>query len=173
MLQHSRGKSGEKQLTDINSMLDEDLNLVYHGIRAQDNTFNIKIERNYQKELVQIKVVPQDISRVFLNILANGCYEAHRKKTENKSEDSARITVSTFDKGKFIEISIKDNGNGIPEEIRNDLFKPFFTTKPAGTGTGLRLSISYDIIVHEHHGEILFKTELGKYTEFIIKLPKS
>jgi GAF domain-containing protein len=172
MLQHSRGKTGDRQATDINSMLDEDLNLVYHGLRAQDSTFNIKIERDYNKQLEHIKVVPQDISRVFLNILTNGCYEAHRKKVETKSEETARIKVSTHDAGRFIEVRIKDNGNGIPKHIHNDLFKPFFTTKPSGKGTGLGLSISYDIIVHEHNGEIKFDTKEGEYTEFIVKLPK-
>ena len=173
MLQHSRGKSGEKQLTDINLMIDEDLNLVYHGLRAQDNTFNIKIEKQYDKNIPQINVVPQDISRVFLNVITNGCYEAHRKKTETGSKEPACITVTTVDTGKNIEIRVRDNGNGIPNAIRDDLFKPFFTTKPAGKGTGLGLSISYDIVVHEHKGELFFKSEEGSYTEFTVKLPKS
>ncbi|MBU2491579.1 MAG: GAF domain-containing protein [Bacteroidetes bacterium] len=172
MLQHSRGKSGDKQPTDINSMLDEDLNLVYHGLRAQDNTFNIKIERNYKKDLVKLNVVPQDISRVFLNILTNGCYEAHRRKSETNSEEPAKIIVSTNDLGKYVEIRVRDNGSGIPKKIRDDLFTPFFTTKPAGKGTGLGLSISYDIVVQEHKGELFFETEEDKYTEFIIRLPK-
>lgn len=172
MLQHSRGKSGEKQPTDLNSMLEEDLNLVYHGLRAQDNTFNIQIDRNYDKSLQKVSVVPQDLSRVFLNVLTNGCYEAHRKKKENKTTESALIIVTTSEKRDYVEIRIKDNGNGIPKKIRDDLFKPFFTTKPAGKGTGLGLSISYDIVVHEHKGELLFETEEGCYTEFIIRLPK-
>ena len=172
MLQHSRGKSGEKQPTDLNSMLEEDLNLVYHGLRAQDNTFNIQIDRNYDKSLQKVSVVPQDLIRVFLNVLTNGCYEAHRKKKENKTTESALIIVTTSEKRDYVEIRIKDNGNGIPKKIRDDLFKPFFTTKPAGKGTGLGLSISYDIVVHEHKGELLFETEEGCYTEFIIRLPK-
>lgn len=173
MLQHSRGKTSDKQLTDINSMLDEDLNLVYHGMRAQDSTFNIKIEREYDKNISKINVIPQDISRVFLNILTNGCYEAHRKKTELKTEDSAKIKVKTSETDKFIEVRIRDNGSGIPEKIRGDLFTPFFTTKPTGKGTGLGLSISYDIVAREHQGELLFETEIEKYTEFIIRLPKN
>jgi signal transduction histidine kinase len=173
MLQHSRGKTGEKQLTDINAMLDEDLNLVYHGMRAQDSTFNIKIERHYDKEIGKINVIPQDISRVFLNILTNGCYEAHRKKVEQKTEDPARIKVKTSQTDKYVEIRIGDNGNGIPEKIREELFTPFFTTKPAGKGTGLGLSISYDIVVREHNGKLSFETEEGKFTEFIIRLPKN
>ena len=172
MLQHSRGKAGEKQLTDINAMLDEDLNLVYHGIRAQDSGFNITIVRAYDEQLEKINIIPQDISRVFLNILSNGCYEAHRKKIELKTDASAEIKVSTKDSGKNIEIRIRDNGSGIPEEIRDQLFTPFFTTKPAGKGTGLGLSISYDIVVQEHKGELYFETEEGSFTEFIIRLPK-
>lgn len=172
MLQHSRGKSGEKQLTDINAMLDEDLNLVYHGMRAQDSTFNIKIEREYDKNIAQIKVIPQDMSRVFLNILSNGCYESHRKKIELKTDEPAKIKVTTSEKGKYVEVRILDNGNGIPEKVRENLFTPFFTTKPTGKGTGLGLSISYDIVVREHNGELLFNTNEGEYTEFIIRLPK-
>jgi signal transduction histidine kinase len=173
MLQHSRGKTGERQLTDINSMLDEDLNLVYHGMRAQDGTFNIKIEREYDKQISKINVIPQDISRVFLNILTNGCYESHRKKIESKSDEQARIKLKTSETNSYVEIRIRDNGNGIPEKIRGNLFTPFFTTKPTGKGTGLGLSISYDIVVAEHQGELLFETEEGQYTEFIIRLPKN
>ena len=173
MLQHSRGKTNDKQLSDINSILDEDLNLVYHGMRAQDSTFNIRIEREYDKSINKINVIPQDISRVFLNILTNGCYEAHRKKVELKSEESAKIMVKTSETDKFIEVRIRDNGHGIPEKIRGELFTPFFTTKPTGKGTGLGLSISYDIIVREHQGELMFETEVGEYTEFIIRLPKN
>ena len=173
MLQHSRGKTNDKQMTDINAMLDEDLNLVYHGMRAQDSTFNIKIEREYDKTIGKINVIPQDMSRVFLNILANGCYEAHRKKVELKTEDAAVIKVKTSETEKFIEARIRDNGHGIPEQIKAELFTPFFTTKPTGKGTGLGLSISYDIVAREHHGELLFETVEGEYTEFIIKLPKN
>lgn len=173
MLQHSRGKTGEKQLTDINSMLDEDLNLVYHGMRAQDGTFNIKIEREYDKRLSKVDVIPQDMSRVFLNILTNGCYEAHRKKFELNVDEPAKILVKTRETDSHVEIRIRDNGHGIPEKIRGSLFTPFFTTKPTGKGTGLGLSISYDIVVAEHKGELLFETEEGKFTEFIIRLPKN
>lgn len=173
MLQHSRGKAGDKQPTDINVMLDEDLNLVYHGMRAQDSTFNIKIERNYDKNLPEVNVVPQDMSRVFLNIMSNGCYEAHRKKIEKKSADPAIIKVSTCNTDKYVEVRIRDNGCGVPEHIRENLFTPFFTTKPTGKGTGLGLSISYDIVVSEHNGELLFETESDKFTEFIIRLPKN
>lgn len=172
MLQHSRGKTGEKQLTDINAMIEEDLNLVYHGMRAQDSTFNVSIEKDFNK-ISKVNVIPQDVSRVFLNILTNGCYEAHRKKIELKSDKPAKIKVSTSETDKFVEIRIRDNGFGIPEKIRGDLFTPFFTTKPTGKGTGLGLSISYDIVVREHNGELLFETEIGEYTEFIIRFSKN
>jgi len=173
MLQHSRGKTGEKHPTDINAMLDEDLNLVYHGMRAQDGNFNIKIEKNYDPNLGKVSVIAQDISRVFLNILTNGCYESHRKKMELNLPEPAEIRVKTSETESFVEIRIRDNGHGIPEKIRSHLFTPFFTTKPTGKGTGLGLSISYDIVVAEHHGELLFETEEGKFTEFLIRLPKN
>ncbi|MBZ0181704.1 MAG: GAF domain-containing protein [Melioribacteraceae bacterium] len=173
MLQHSRGKTGEKQPTDINALLDEDLNLVYHGMRAQDSTFNIKIEREYDANIGDVKIIPQDMSRVFLNILTNGCYEAHRRKVETNSDEPAKIKVTTSADDKFVEVRIHDNGFGIPEKIRENLFTPFFTTKPTGKGTGLGLSISYDIVVREHQGELLFETEEGNFTEFIIRIPKN
>jgi len=172
MLQHSRGKTGEKQETDINAMLDEDINLVYHGLRAQDSSFNIKIEKEYDENIGKMNVIPQDMSRVFLNILTNACYEAHRKKVETKAEEPAVIAVKTSENNKYFEIRVRDNGNGIPDEIKDNLFTPFFTTKPTGKGTGLGLSISYDIVVREHQGELFFETEIGNYTEFIIRLPK-
>jgi signal transduction histidine kinase len=173
MLQHSRGKTGEKQFIDINAMLDEDLNLVYHGLKAQDRTFNISIEKEYDKNLEKISVVPQDVSRAFLNILTNGCYEAHKKKVELNSDETAKISIKTQSLENIIEIKIRDNGGGIPDEIKDELFKPFFTTKPTGEGTGLGLSISYDIVVHAHQGELFFNSEPGEFTEFIIRLPKT
>lgn len=172
MLQHSRGKTGDKQPTDVNALLDEDLNLVYHGMRAQDGTFNIRIERDYGSDISPVSMIPQDMSRVFLNIITNGCYEAHRKKTELKLEEPATIRVQTRETETGVEIRIRDNGHGIPEKIRGKLFTPFFTTKPSGKGTGLGLSISYDIVVSEHQGELSFETEEGHYTEFIIRLPR-
>jgi GAF domain-containing protein/anti-sigma regulatory factor (Ser/Thr protein kinase) len=173
MLQHSRGKTGEKQPTDINAMLNEDINLVYHGMRAQDNAFNITIEKEFDKNIRELNVIPQDISRVFLNVITNGCYEAYRKKVELKTAEPAIIRVKTSESDKYIEIRVRDNGHGIPDKIKDNLFTPFFTTKPTGKGTGLGLSISYDIVVNEHQGELLFETEEGKYTEFIIRIPKN
>ncbi|RQW06673.1 GHKL domain-containing protein, partial [candidate division KSB1 bacterium] len=172
MLQHSRGKAGERQLTDINAMLEEDINLAYHGMRAQDNSFNIKIETDFDSSIGKVEVVPQDISRVFLNIINNGCYEAHRKKMEQNGSFSPTLTVRTRNLKERVEIRIHDNGNGISEAVRDKLFMPFFTTKPAGQGTGLGLSISYDIVVHGHNGQISFETKEGQFTEFVITIPR-
>jgi len=154
-------------------MLDEDLNLAYHGLRARDTSFNITIEKDYDKNLEKILIVPQDISRVFLNIINNGFYEANKKMKNNAANFVPTLNVKTINCPDKIEIRIKDNGNGIPYEVRDKLFNPFFTTKPTGEGTGLGLSLSHDIVVNQHRGEIKFETEVGKYTEFIISLPKN
>lgn len=173
MLQHSRGKAGDRQNADINAMLEEDLNLAYHGMRARDTSFNITIERDFDENLKEISIVPQDISRVFLNIINNGFYEANKKKKKLNGEFSPTLKVSTIDTKDKIEVRIRDNGNGIPVEVRDKLFNPFFTTKPSGEGTGLGLSLSHDIVVKQHQGEIRFETESGQYTEFVICLPRN
>jgi signal transduction histidine kinase len=173
MLQHSRGKSGERQPTDINAMLEEDINLAYHGMRALDSSFNIKIEKDLDQSIGELEIVPQDVSRVFLNIISNACYEAHQKKLCTDSSFSPMLTVKSRNRSNDVEIRIHDNGNGIPEEIRDKMFTPFFTTKPAGLGTGLGLSISYEIIVNAHNGEIYFESEEGEYAEFVIRLPRT
>ena len=173
MLQHSRGKAGERQETDINAMLEEDLNLAYHGMRARDSSFNVTMETDFDKSVGELNIVPQDISRVFLNILTNSFYEVHRKKGENGDRYTPLVTICSKSKGEQVEIRIRDNGDGIPESIRDKLFNPFFTTKPTGQGTGLGLSLSYDIIAKEHHGDITFESKEGEYTEFIIALPKN
>ena len=171
MLQHSRGGTGEKQPSDINAMLEEAVNLTYHGMRAQDNGFNIKIETSFDPAIGKISVVPQEISRVFLNIIGNGCYEAHRRKVETGAGFDPVISISSKLEGNLVRIRIRDNGKGIPAEVREKLFTPFFTTKPAGQGTGLGLSISYDIVVHQHKGHISYETREGEFTEFDISLP--
>ncbi|GEM_PF-2755701 len=172
MMQHARGSSGQREATDINHLLDEAVKLTYHGMRAIDASFNIKIEKNYEASIGKLEIVPQDMSRVFLNILNNACYAAHQKKKTNGDDFSATLLVSTKNLGDKAEIRIRDNGNGIPAEIRDKIFNPFFTTKPTGQGTGLGLSISYDIIVQEHRGEIEVETEEGKFTEFVVRLPR-
>ncbi|RPI66983.1 MAG: sensor histidine kinase, partial [Ignavibacteriales bacterium] len=173
MLLHSRGTSGEKTLTDINDLLEQYVNLAYHGMRAQDKDFNIKIEKDYDENLEKINVVPQDISRVFLNIINNACYAAYDKKKKSIDDFSPTLKVSTKNLKDKVEIRISDNGNGIPDSIKKQIFNPFFTTKPTGEGTGLGLSLSYDIVTKLHNGNISFVSEDQKYTEFIITLPKS
>ncbi len=172
MLQHSRGKSDEKQPTDINAMLEEDINLAYHGMRAQDASFNVTIIKKYDENLDKLLVVPQDISRVFLNIISNGFYAVNSRKKDESTGFEPSILVWTQNQEDCVRIGIRDNGNGIPKSARDKLFNPFFTTKPAGQGTGLGLSLSYDIVVKEHNGSITFETEEGNFTEFIISLPK-
>jgi signal transduction histidine kinase len=171
MLLHSRGKPGEMQPTDINALLAEYVALGYHGIRATDNSFNIKIETDYDDTIGRINVVPQDISRVFLNLINNACYSTVQKKSELRDAYFPILTVSTKRMDDKIIIKIRDNGKGIPPQILDRIFNPFFTTKPAGSGTGLGLSISYDIVVQEHNGEIKVDSREGEYAEFTVILP--
>jgi signal transduction histidine kinase len=149
------------------------VNLTYHGMRARDASFNITIEKDYDGSVGKIEVVPQDVSRVFLNIINNACYAAHEKKKQASNSFSSTLSVRTKNLGDKIEIRIRDNGNGIPPAIRGKIFNPFFTTKPTGQGIGLGLSISYELIVQEHQGEIKVETEEESFTEFIIILPKN
>jgi signal transduction histidine kinase len=172
MLLHSRGKAGERQETDLNALLAEYTNLAYHGMRAQDQSFNVKIETDFDPSVGNVSVVPQDLSRAFLNIVNNACYAAYDKKKTSKNGFSPVVRVSAKNFPESVEIRIRDNGNGIPESIRKKIFNPFFTTKPAGAGTGLGLSLSYDIITQEHKGEIRVDTQEGEYTEFVITIPR-
>jgi signal transduction histidine kinase len=174
MLQHSRGGIGEFITTSINHILDEYVNLAYHGMRAQDSTFNVTIEKDFDRSLPDIPVVPQDISRVFLNIVNNGCYAANMKKQLPSTPPSFMPTISASTRcldGNRVEIRIRDNGTGMPESVRAKIFEPFFTTKPTGVGTGLGLSLSYDIVVQEHRGTLEVISTDGEGTEFIITLP--
>ena len=173
MLLHSRGESSERRAADVNDILDEYVMLAYHSMRGTDSTFNIKIEKNYDPTIGRVEVFPQDLSRVFLNLVNNACYATHEKKKALGDSYSPVLSVATKNLGNKIEIRIRDNGNGIPLEIREKIFNPFFTTKPTGQGTGLGLSISYDIIVQEHRGEITVETEEGKFTEFVVRLPRT
>ncbi|NCB98089.1 MAG: GHKL domain-containing protein [Bacteroidia bacterium] len=172
MLLHSRGKAGEVQPTDVNALLAEYVNLGYHGMRAQDSSFNLKIESDYDSSIGMINAVPQDLSRVFLNIINNSCYATNLKKKELKDAYFPILEVRTKSLDKKVEIRIKDNGTGIPQDILDKVFNPFFTTKPAGQGTGLGLSLSFDIIVQEHKGEMRVDSKEGEYTEFVIIIPK-
>ena len=174
MLAHSRGGSGERQSTDLNALLDEALNLAYHGARAQDHDFNITLEREFDRTIAPVELVPQDISRVLLNLFGNGFYAADKRRREAADADFRPVLkVATRDLGNEVEIRVRDNGTGIPPEFRDKLFEPFFTTKPTGEGTGLGLSISYDIITQQHGGTITVDSVAGEFTEFTIRLPRS
>jgi signal transduction histidine kinase len=174
MLAHSRGSSGERQIVDINSLIDESLNLAYHGARAQDQNFNIALERDLDHSIAPIELVPQDVTRVFLNLFGNGFYAADKRRRETAdAEFRPALRVTTRDLGSAVEVKVRDNGGGIPSEIRDKLFQPFFTTKPTGEGTGLGLSISYDIITQQHGGTIALDSRVGEFAEFTIRLPRS
>jgi two-component system, NtrC family, sensor kinase len=173
MLQHSRSNSGQKEPTDINALTDEYLRLAYHGLRAKDNSFNATLKTNYDDKIEKNNVVPQDIGRVILNLITNAFYSVNEKSLKAKfSGDSAyepTVTVSTKKTADTVEISVKDNGGGIPQKVLDKIFQPFFTTKPTGEGTGLGLSLSYDI-VKAHGGELKVKTKEGEGSEFIVEL---
>ena len=174
MLEHSRGASGERREVDLNGVIEEALNLAYHGARAQNPDFNITLERDYAQGLKPIELAPQEITRVFLNLLGNGFYAAN-KRARDYAEASFRpvITVTTRDADDTVEVRVRDNGAGISPEIKDKLFLPFFTTKPTGEGTGLGLSISYDIVTQQHGGTITVESEPGAFTEFTVRLPRA
>jgi len=170
MLQHSRSSSGKKELIDINAMCGEYLRLAYHGFRAKDKTFNAKFETDFDNHIGRINVVPQDIGRVLLNLINNAFYAVAERKEQMDGRYEPCVSIRTTKLADRIEIAVKDNGNGIPEKIKGKIFQPFFTTKPAGQGTGLGLSLAYDI-VKSHGGEIKVETKQGEGSEFIVDLP--
>jgi signal transduction histidine kinase len=172
MLAHSRGGSGERQSVDINALVDEALNLAYHGARAQDQSFNITLERDFDSGIAPIEVVPQDLSRVFVNLINNGFYAATKDGRGSVRQLRPLLKVTTRERGGDVEIRVRDNGVGIPPELRDKLFQPFFTTKPTGEGTGLGLSISYDIVVQQHGGSIAVDSRPGEFTEFTVRVPR-
>ncbi|MBS1600924.1 MAG: hypothetical protein JST75_22115 [Bacteroidetes bacterium] len=169
MLQHSRVSGGQKEPTDINALADEYLRLAYHGLRAKDKEFNASIKTEFDSSIGKINIVPQDIGRMLLNIYSNAFYAVSKKKKEHPLQYAPAVSVNTKKIGDKIEIRIKDNGIGVPRKILDKIFQPFFTTKPTGQGTGLGLSLAYDI-VKAHNGEINIKTNEGEGTEFIIGL---
>ena len=163
---------GEIRPVNINDLLDENLNLAYHGYRALDSSFNVKMVKDLDPELPLVEVFPHNLGRVFLNILNNACYAIQLKKQHKGDHFLGILEVRTRTLKKSIEIQIEDNGPGIPPKVREQIFNPFFTTKPPGEGnTGLGLSISYDIIVKEHHGKLDVDSKPGEYTIFKIVLP--
>ncbi|MGE5151984.1 MAG: sensor histidine kinase, partial [Rhodospirillaceae bacterium] len=172
MLSHSRGGSGDWQASDINALVEEALNLAYHGARAQDKEFNVTLERDFEKDSKPIELVPQDVTRVFLNLFGNGFYAANKRRLAREAGFRPTLAVSTRDLGETVEVRVRDNGIGIPAEVRDKLFQPFFTTKPTGEGTGLGLSISYDIVTQQHGGTIGVESVVGTFTEFTVRLPR-
>jgi signal transduction histidine kinase len=174
MLEHSRGSSGERRPVNLNTLVDEALNLAYHGARAQDQSFNVTLQRDFDESIAPVTLVPQDITRVLLNLFSNGFYAARRRQTmEGTTGFEPTLNVTTRELGDAVEIRVRDNGIGIPEEVRDKLFQPFFTTKPTGEGTGLGLSISYDIVTQQHGGSITVDSKVGEYSELTIRLPRS
>ncbi len=173
MLLHSREGSGERRIVDVNAIVEESLNLAYHGARAEKQAFNVTLERSFDPTAGEVDVFPQEITRVLLNLISNGFYAATKRQGQESGNGfEPTIAAATKSLGDRVEIRIRDNGTGIPPEVREKMFNPFFTTKPAGEGTGLGLSISHDIIVKQHSGSIEVDTELGQFTEFKIILPR-
>ncbi|HSN09866.1 MAG TPA: ATP-binding protein [Hanamia sp.] len=170
MLQHSQKSTGQKEPTDINALCDEYLRLSYHGLRAKDKSFNADFKTDFDESVGKINIVPQDIGRVLLNLFNNAFYAVNQQKSKNLISYQPTVSVATKKSGNSVLITVSDNGNGIPENIVDKIFQPFFTTKPTGQGTGLGLSLSYDII-KAHGGEIKVESVEGEGTEFIIQLP--
>ena len=174
MLLHSREGSGEHRPADVNALVDESLNLAYHGARAEKPQFNVTLQRDFDPQAGQVEVFPQEITRVLLNLISNGFYAVTKRKADNGAADfEPLVTATTRGAGDHVEIRIRDNGTGIPPEVKEKMFNPFFTTKPAGEGTGLGLSMSHDIIVKQHGGTIEVETEPGAFTEFRLVLPRT
>jgi signal transduction histidine kinase len=172
MLLHSRGKSGQREASDINTLLEDAMTLAYHGARTANIDCEVTVQTKFADDLPLIEVVPQDLSRVFLNILSNAYYAVQEKQRDLGHNYEPKIIIQTLDLSEIIEIRIRDNGTGIAEPALDKVFTPFYTTKPAGEGTGLGLSLSYNIIVQGHQGRMSVQTEPEKFTEFIIQLPK-
>ena len=176
MLEHSRNSTGERVLTDINQLADEYLRLSYHGMRAKDKSFNADFKTDFDENLPKINVIPQDIGRVLLNLINNAFYAVSTPQPPDRGLYSPKVTVSTnslpiFGEGRGgVEIRVKDNGNGIPKENLEKIFQPFFTTKPTNEGTGLGLSLSYDIITKGHGGTLEVESVEGEGSTFTIKL---
>ena len=170
MLQHSRSSTNSKEPTDINALADEYLRLAYHGLRAKDISFNASIKTDFDESVGNINIIPQDIGRVILNLITNAFYAVTEKKKQQPNGYEPIVTVSTKRLEGKVEIKVSDNGDGIPQKVLDKIFQPFFTTKPTGQGTGLGLSLSYDI-VKAHGGELKVETKEGDGSEFIVQLP--
>ena len=171
MLLHSRASSGVKEPTDLNVLADEYLRLAYHGLRAKDKSFNAKFESDFDASIGKINVIPQDIGRVILNLLTNAFYVVDEKRKQLGESYQPTVSIVTRKIGSEVEIRVIDNGNGIPAKIIDKIFQPFFSTKPTGAGTGLGLSLCYEIVVKGHGGELKVETKEGEGSVFIIHLP--
>jgi signal transduction histidine kinase len=171
MLQHSQASSGQKELTDLNSLADEYLRLSYHGLRAKDKSFNAELITHFDEELPKVKIIPQDIGRALLNLINNAFYATQQKAKTAHNGYKPAIEISTIQQNGSVMVSVKDNGNGIPGAIKEKIMQPFFTTKPTGEGTGLGLSLSYDIVVKGHGGTINVESQEGEGSEFTVTLP--
>jgi signal transduction histidine kinase len=173
MLLHSREGSGEQRSADINALVEESLNLAYHGARAEKSGFNVVLKRDLDPGAGTVKLYPQEITRALLNLISNGFYAITQRKLVEGETFEPVLIAATKNRGKTVEICIRDNGTGIPDDVKAKIFNPFFTTKPSGEGTGLGLSMSHDIIVKQHGGTIEVETELGLFTQFKIVLPRT
>jgi two-component system, NtrC family, sensor kinase len=173
MLLHSREGSGEHRSADINALVEESLNLAYHGARAEKSGFNVTLQRDLDPDAGAVELYPQEITRALLNLISNGFYAATQRGSVEGENFEPVLIAATKNLGKTVEIRIRDNGTGIPSEVKEKMFNPFFTTKPAGEGTGLGLSMSHDIIVKQHGGTINVATEPRVFTEFKIVLPRA
>jgi len=171
MLQHSRVSTGERQATDLNALADEYLRLAYHGLRAKDKTFNATLKTSFDETVGEVEILPQDLGRVLLNLFSNAFYAVQQRQRQGEPDYQPTVTVSTRQANGQVEIRVRDNGTGIPEAVRQKIFQPFFTTKPTGEGTGLGLSLSYDIVTQGHSGTLTLESQEGAGTEFIISLP--
>ncbi|MBC7757638.1 MAG: two-component sensor histidine kinase [Phormidesmis sp. FL-bin-119] len=170
MLQHSRTSTGERQATNLNVLADEFLKLSYHGLRAKDKSFNAELVTNFDVNLPKVNVVQQDIGRVLLNLFNNAFYAVQERRKAEGEGFNPTVEVSTLFSEGYVTVKVRDNGNGIPEGIKEKIMQPFFTTKPTGEGTGLGLSLSYDII-KAHGGEIKVETNVGEWTKFVFNIP--
>jgi two-component system NtrC family sensor kinase len=171
MLEHSRASTGERTLTDLNALCDEYLRLAYHGLRAKDKAFNATLHTDFAPVLPLVEAVSQDLGRVLLNLFTNAFYAVRQRQQAGEPGYAPTVQVSTARDGDEVVVRVRDNGTGIAEEVQQKIFQPFFTTKPSGEGTGLGLSLSYDIVVQGHGGTLDVDSQEGAYTEFVVRLP--
>jgi signal transduction histidine kinase len=172
LLQHSRSSSATKEPTDINKLADEYLRLAYHGLRAKDKSFNATMKTEFDETIGNINIIPQDMGRVILNLITNAFYATNEKMKSGIEGYDPTVSISTKKVGDTVLVSVKDNGNGIPQKVLDKIFQPFFTTKPTGQGTGLGLSLAYDI-VKAHGGELKVETNENEGTTFIVVIPNT